>query len=182
MWNAILEAWPVWLLSSVLIVAAVIDGAKLKVPNWLTFSLILSGWLYSFCVGSFAGLGYSLLATFVGLLLLYVLHSVGGMGGGDVKLLAGIGAWLHTSHLLNIFAGTAILGGLMAVAMIARGGRWGHHWRQGKQIVREWVTIRDPDKLYDIAAQRKPTMMLLPYGIPMTLAALGYFAYCGMYF
>lgn len=182
MLNAILDAWPVWLLSFVLIVAAVIDGAKLKVPNWLTFSLIISGWTYSFFVGGVAGLGYSLLATFVGLLLLYVLHSVGGMGGGDVKLLAGIGAWLHTAHLLNIFAGTAILGGLMAVAMIARSGRWGHHWRQSLQIVREWVTIRNPDKLYDIAAERKPTMLLLPYGIPMTLAALGYFAYCGMYF
>lgn len=176
------EHWHIWLISAVLIVAAVIDGIALKVPNWLTFAMILSGWAYSGITGSWLGLGYSLLGTFVGLMLLFVLHLVGGMGGGDVKLLAGIGAWLHTVHVLNIFTATAILGGVMAVLMIARGGRWAHHWRQARQIVIEWFTVRDADKLYEIAAERKPTMMLLPYGIPMTIAALGYFAYCGMYF
>ncbi|MGI9468039.1 MAG: prepilin peptidase [Rubripirellula sp.] len=38
------------------------------------------------------GLGWSLLGTFVGMMLLLVLRNVGGMGAGDVKLLAGVGA------------------------------------------------------------------------------------------
>ena len=41
------ENWPVWLLSAVLIVAAVIDGWRLRVPNWITFPLVLGGWIYS---------------------------------------------------------------------------------------------------------------------------------------
>ena len=40
----ILNHWPLWFVSAAMIVAAVIDGWKLKVPNWLTFPLVLSGW------------------------------------------------------------------------------------------------------------------------------------------
>jgi len=39
--------WDIWLVSIVLIVAAVIDGRALKVPNWITFPFILAGWAYS---------------------------------------------------------------------------------------------------------------------------------------
>ncbi len=64
------ENWPVWLLSAALVIAAVIDGWKLKVPNWVTFPLILSGWAYSTVYFGWAGLGWSLLGTAVGLGLL----------------------------------------------------------------------------------------------------------------
>ena len=42
--HGLVENWPIWLLSVILIVAAVIDGWILKVPNWLTFPLVLAGW------------------------------------------------------------------------------------------------------------------------------------------
>ncbi len=180
--SAIGQHWPIWLVSVVLIVAAVIDGIALKVPNWITFPMIITGWVYSFAVAGLPGLGYSLLGTTVGLMLLYVLYSVGGMGAGDVKLLAGIGAWVHTDHVLNIFIATTIVGAIMAVIMVAWSGRWSHHYRQFKMIIAEWLRVRDADKLYEIASERKPRMLLLPYGIPMTIAALGYFAFAGMYF
>ena len=51
------ENWPVWLLSGVLVVAAVIDGWKLKVPNWITFPLVVSGWVYSTACFGWVGLG-----------------------------------------------------------------------------------------------------------------------------
>ena len=41
------QNWPVWVVTVTLVVAAVIDGLKLKVPNWLTFPMIISGWVYS---------------------------------------------------------------------------------------------------------------------------------------
>ncbi len=180
--SSIVQNWPIWLLSIVLIVAAVIDGLYLKVPNKITFPLILGGWTWSLCSGGASAFGWSVLGTFVGLALLYFLHAVGGMGGGDVKLLGAIGAWVYTEHVWNIFVATTIVGAVMAVAMVAWTGRWSHHFRQAGKIVREWLHIRNPDKLYEIATERKPTMLLLPYGIPMTVAALGYFAFCGMYF
>ena len=44
-----LDNWPLLFISAATIVAAVIDGWKLKVPNWLTFPLIFSGWILGLC-------------------------------------------------------------------------------------------------------------------------------------
>ncbi len=172
--------WPVWLVAAVLVVAAVIDGAILKVPNWLTFPFILTGWAYGLLSGGAAGLGYSLLGTFVGMLLLLLLRNRGGMGAGDVKLLAGVGAWLGTGVTLYAFAATALVGGVMAIAMIAWSGNWLKHYAMALQIINEWQTVRQPERLAAIARQRKPQMLLLPYGIPMAVGSILYFAVAGL--
>ena len=39
--NGVIEHWPVWLVTVVLVVAAAIDGWQLKVPNWITFPMVL---------------------------------------------------------------------------------------------------------------------------------------------
>jgi prepilin peptidase CpaA len=180
--EGVVSQWHIWTVSIVLVVAAVIDGWKLKVPNWITYPMIVTGWIYSSIVGGWEGLGWSLLATFVGLALLYVIYMVGGMGAGDVKLLAGIGAWVGTHHTWNIFATTAIVGGIMAVLMVAYSGAWRKHYAQFRMLIGEFVEVRDSEELFQRAAARKSKMYLLPYGIPMTIAALGYFAFQGMYF
>lgn len=81
------------LISVILIVAAVIDGYKLKVPNWITLPLIVSGWIVSGVLFGWSGLAWSLVGTGVGLALLLPAYAIGGMGAGDVKLLAGVGAF-----------------------------------------------------------------------------------------
>lgn len=178
--HAITTNWPVWFVAFVLVVAAVIDGAILKVPNWLTFPFIISGWVYASVAGGLTGLGYSLLGTFVGMLLLLLLRNRGGMGAGDVKLLAGVGAWLGTTVTLYAFAATAIVGAVMAIAMIAWSGNWFKHYAQAMKIVEEWRTIRSADELAAIARERKPRMLLLPYGIPMAVGSIIYFAAAGL--
>ena len=55
--HGLTENWHVWLLSGVLVVAAVIDGWKLKVPNWITFPLVLGGWVYGTAWFGWARLG-----------------------------------------------------------------------------------------------------------------------------
>jgi prepilin peptidase CpaA len=179
--QGIVDHWHIWLVSIVLVIAAIIDGWKLKVPNWITYPMIVSGWIYSYATGGFSGLGWSLVATFFGLALLYGIYMVGGMGAGDVKLLAGIGAWVHAEHTWNIFAATAIVGGIMALCMIAYTGRWKKHFEQFNMLLGEFVEVRDAEALFERAAERKSRMFLLPYGIPMTIAALGYFVFQGMY-
>ena len=110
--------WSLWLLSTVLVVAAVIDGWKLRVPNWITFPLIMSGWIYSAVYFGWAGLAWSVLGTIVGLGLLLPAYAIGGMGAGDVKLLAGIGAWAWSAATLYAFCVSAVVGGAIAVGMV----------------------------------------------------------------
>lgn len=175
-----LEHWDIWLVTVTLIVAAVIDGYQLKVPNWLTFPMIISGWIYCGVVGGWAGLGMSLLGTVVGLALLLPLYAVGGMGAGDVKLLAGVGAWVGASVTFYAFCLSAIVGGVLALLMVAYRRTWKKHQQNVAMILNELVTIRDPSQIAELAAARKSSMLLLPYGIPIAIGTIAYFAYTGM--
>jgi prepilin peptidase CpaA len=178
--TAAMGHWPVWLVTGTLVVAAVIDGWMLKVPNWLTFPMIVSGWVYSTWFFGLEGLGWSLLGTFVGLALLLPLYSIGGMGAGDVKLLAGVGSWVWTIATLYAFCLSAVLGGVIAMLMVLSRRAWRKHSNQFVSIFNEVLTVRDPNQLSVLAAQRKSSMLLLPYGIPIALGSILYFAWSGM--
>jgi prepilin peptidase CpaA len=181
--ETVLSNWPIWFVTITLVVAAVIDGLKLKVPNWITFPMIISGWIYSSTLSPYAGwegLVYSLLGTVVGLALLMPAYAIGGMGAGDVKLLAGVGAWVWGTTTLYAFALSAIIGGVIAVLMVLSRRTWFKHHAQFWMICTEILTVKDPEKLAAIAAERKPTMMLLPYGIPIAIGTIVYFVIAGM--
>jgi prepilin peptidase CpaA len=184
--NGLIENWPFWIVSMTLIVAAVIDGIKLKVPNWITFPMIASGWAVSalsYAVageGWYLGLAWSIAGTALGLALLMPAYAVGGMGAGDVKLLAGVGAWVHCENTLLAFCVSVIVGGLIAVGQIAWSRNFAKHFKQLAFITNEIVTVRNPETLSQIAAQRKSSMCLLPYGIPICIGTIGYFAWMGL--
>jgi prepilin peptidase CpaA len=169
-----------WFVSALLVEAAVIDGLKLKVPNWLTFHMVIGGLAYATYVGGGPGLLWALSGAAVGLALLLPLHAIGGMGAGDVKLMAGVGAWMGTSLTLGAFAVSTVVGGVMAVAMVAWSGQFIKHWVQFQVIGHEILTVRNPERLSEIAAARKPSMMLLPYGIPIAVGSIAYFAWVGI--
>lgn len=178
--DALAEHWHIWLVSVVLVVAAAIDGWKLKVPNWITFPFVISGWVYSTAFFGWAGLGWSLLGTAVGLALLLPAYAIGGMGAGDVKLLAGVGAWIWGTHTFWAFAVSALVGGVIAVGMILYQRAWQRHKAQFWAILTEIMVVRDPNQLSTIAAERKSTMLLLPYGIPIAVGTIAYFIGTGM--
>jgi prepilin peptidase CpaA len=178
--QSIWQNWPVWLVSATLVAAAIIDGWKLKVPNWLTFPMIISGWVYSGVCFGWAGLGWSLTGTAVGLCLLLPAYPIGGMGAGDVKLLAGVGAWVGGTATFFAFCVSAIVGGIIALGMIAVRRKWLHHLRQFAAIATEIMVIRDPSELSSLAADRKTSMTLLPYGIPIAIGSIAYFAWTRM--
>lgn len=166
----------------ILILAAYIDGKQLKVPNWITFPMVLAGLAYNLWVGGWAGLGGATLGMFVGLACLLPLYAVGGMGAGDVKLMAGVGAWLGATVTFYAFCVSVIVGAVIAVAMVLYKRDVKKHYTNLLTIVGEWLDVRDPRKLSAIAAKRKSSMLLLPYGIPICIGCIGYFLYQGMLF
>jgi prepilin peptidase CpaA len=176
----IIAHWPVWFVTITLVVAAVIDGRQLKVPNWLTFPFIITGWVYSFAYFGMSGLLWSLGGTVVGLALLLPAYAIGGMGAGDVKLLAGVGAWMHATHTFWGFAYSVIIGAVIAVGMVLYHRSFRKHAMQFWMIAQEIMVIKDPNELSEIAAQRKPSMMLLPYGIPIAIGCIAYFFCSGL--
>src|SRR4029077_8909898 len=129
-----------WFICIAMIASAVIDWWMFKVPNWLTFPVIISGWVFGLihtlgghivAGDGVGGIGDSLAGTLVGSVLLLA-YMIGGMGAGDVKMTMGFGSWLGAffginpgwEHILLGFCTGAIVGGIIAVVMMAIRGQY----------------------------------------------------------
>jgi prepilin peptidase CpaA len=125
---------PVVVVLAASLAAGIIDAWKFKIPNSLTLPLVLVGVVYHVVAGAVSqgwagagsGLTQSLLGALVGLALLIVFHLLGGMGAGDVKLLAGIGAWLGWEPTLDVFLASSVAAGIYALFLILFAGAFRH--------------------------------------------------------
>jgi len=98
--------------------AALIDLRWRKIPNWLTVSAFACALVYHAVAGGLSGVGTAMLGMLTGFGILLVLWLIGGGGGGDVKLMAAVGAWLGPIPTLYVFflsAGFALLFGLIVI-------------------------------------------------------------------
>jgi prepilin peptidase CpaA len=171
----------VWLVSAVLVEAAIIDGRQLRVPNWLTYHFLAGGLAFALWSGGREAFLLSLAGAGVGLVSLLPLYAIGGMGAGDVKLMAGMGAWMGPWLTFGAFVASALVGGIFALGMILASGELLHHWVLFQTIGHEILSIRNPATLAQRASERKPRMTLLPYGIPIAVGSIAYFAWMGLY-
>jgi prepilin peptidase CpaA len=89
--------------------AAVTDLRVRRIPNWLTLTLVLSGLAQSLTRWALISPKQSLLGLVVGFAVTFLLYIIGGRGAGDVKLTAGIGAWLGPWPVLWVFMVAAIV-------------------------------------------------------------------------
>lgn len=80
------------LLFIIFVISAYTDLAHHKVYNWVTIPGIIAGLLLNFAFQGFQGLGNSLLGLIIGGGLFLIFFLMGGMGGGDVKLMGAVGA------------------------------------------------------------------------------------------
>jgi prepilin peptidase CpaA len=177
-----------------MVVAAVIDGWAFKVPNWLTLSMVVSGWMLggihetSLVVDNgVGGIGSALLCTTIGFFLLFPLLAIVGMGQGDVKMLMGFGAWVGAFFggseavmiLVWAFCLGAVVGGLCGLVMMFTRRKFGKNASNFREIfvdLKVLLTV-GPGKAAERASSRRPTWDRLPYGIPLCVGFLGYLAF-----
>src|SRR5262249_18720283 len=144
-----------------------------------TVHFVIGGWLYAYWVGGSSVLVWSIAGSAVGLASLLPLYAIGGMGGGDVKLMARVGAWVWAALVFWSVVSTVLVGGLIGLVMMAWSGRLKSHLGMMQMIGCEILTVRDPRALSVLAAERKPSMLLLPYGIPIAVGTIAYLAWAG---
>jgi prepilin peptidase CpaA len=111
--------WPTLV---VLVIATISDIRSRRIPNWLVFPFLVAGVAVSSVTHGWSGLGQSLSGVLLAALLLGLLYWFGGMGMGDVKLCAAVGAWVGPSQLLLALVMMAIAGGVMALIWAVCGG------------------------------------------------------------
>jgi prepilin peptidase CpaA len=117
-----MNLWSLVLLAPV-VFALVCDLRTREIPDWIP--LVIVAWA---CLATAAGLHevtwIGLAAgALLGLGLAAAVFYLGGLGGGDVKLLSAIGAAVGPWVLLSIMAWMAVAGGVLALIAAARGRR-----------------------------------------------------------
>ena len=102
---------------ALLIVACITDLRTRRIPNALTLLSDCRRACISPPYGRLACRGLEPRRLLLGALLFFPLFALRGMGAGDVKLLAAVGAWLGPSQVATAALATSIAGGVIALAV-----------------------------------------------------------------
>jgi prepilin peptidase CpaA len=97
--------------------ASVTDIRSRRIPNVLTFGAAIGAFCLQGFIGGPEGLRLALFGWLVGAAIFFVPFALGGLGAGDVKLLAALGALLGPREALWLALYTGISGGVMALAV-----------------------------------------------------------------
>lgn len=99
--------------------AAAYDLRYRRIPNWLTLSGIVLGIGTNTLLFGVHGALAACLGLLCALAVYVPLYLIRGMGAGDVKLMAAVGAIAGPSNWLGIFLATALIGGAVSLVMVA---------------------------------------------------------------
>ncbi|MFO0841664.1 MAG: A24 family peptidase [Gemmataceae bacterium] len=114
------ESYPVhlFIVFGALVAAATTDVWEFTVPNRLTVPLLLGGLLFHAATSGLTGLAGSAWGVLVGLGVTVPFCALGGMGAGDVKLMAAVGAWLGSLLTICLFLVSCLVAAVYALVLV----------------------------------------------------------------
>jgi len=151
-------------------IGSVHDVRERRIPNFVTGPAVLAGLMLHTISGGWAGLGDSALAGLIagGIFLIFFL--AGGMGAGDVKLMAAVGCLTGLSPLRVVIISTVIAGAVFALAVGIYNGRLRETLRNVGELVahhRQRGLRPHPD--LNLSNERT---LRLPFALPIAAGCL----------
>ena len=158
--------------------AAVYDVRYRRIPNWLTLAGVLVGLALNWFLGQGrSGLfASSLLGLAIAFVVYFVLYALRAMSAGDVKLMAAVGAIVGWPNWFGIFIITAIIGGIMALILIAARGRVKKTFWNVGFILSELKRGRPAYMRKEELDVKSPKAMGLPHGAVIAVGTLFFLA------
>lgn len=144
------------------------DATTHRIPNKIT----VTGFAVALLLRAPLGLDVllqGLVGAGIALLPAVVFYALGAIGGGDVKLLAAVGAFLGSTHIVGALAVAAVLGAAFALGSMIRRGLL------GLLLFNTWDLVKSLASLGQAGQRSKldsAAGLTIPYGIPIALGAL----------
>ncbi len=175
-----------YLLLTLLTLAVFFDLTQRRIPNLVTFPMVLLGLIIYGLNGGWSGLLQGLAGLGVGMAVFFLPFALGGMGAGDVKLMGAVGALQGATFIAYTALSTALVGGLIAIFSLARSGQLSALLKKGIFTLAKFLfqalyfRFRHPSfnhlavycstRLAEIELVFEETA--LPYGVAIALGAL----------
>lgn len=135
-----------------------------RIPNRLTGAAVFIAFAVNTWTGGVRGLLGSLAACLLAGAAFAIMFFMGGMGGGDVKLMAAIAAFTGLAYLPELLLATALAGGVFALILaVARGAL-------GDTLRTTFGGLWPRSRTENVFPQR--ARLYLPYGVPIAVGAL----------
>jgi prepilin peptidase CpaA len=144
---------------------AICDARSRRIPNLLTVTAVAFGLLLHLQTGGWRQMGMAAVAGLVGGAVFFIFFVVGGMGAGDVKMMAAISVIAGFGHLAELFLAIAFTGGVFALVLAIARGRLKATLRNVGSLIRHHAVsgpLPHPDLNLD-----NPHSLRLPYGVPI---------------
>lgn len=159
--------WPTLIL---LVLVSITDLRSRRIPNWLVLpflgaGLVVSGWLHGW-----QGIGKSLAGVALAIVICGTFYWLGGLGAGDLKLCAAIGAWIGPHQLFIAQVATGIVGGIWVLVWAVYAGFASDLFKSTGDLLFGWVkrgSLRHPDMTLDNPLRRK-----MPYAPAIAIGTL----------
>jgi prepilin peptidase CpaA len=150
------------------------DVRTRRIPNAFTGPAILAGLALNAWTGGWSGFEASLGGLAIAIVLLLGPFALGGIGGGDVKMMGAIGALLGPQLVLRALVAGLALGGVVAVVHLARHAQLGQKLANIGRMLANAILSRSFEPLR--LPTTGPTAVLLPYSVPLGVGTLGVIA------
>jgi prepilin peptidase CpaA len=144
------------------------DVTAARIPNGVTITGLAAALILRAPLGGDSllhGMGGLGIAFGLGLVF-YVLRAI---GGGDVKFLAGVGAFLGSSEILGALGLIAVLGALYALVTVTLRGLLPLLVFNTLDLIKSWLTLGRSGPTRKLEA---PDALTIPYGVPIALGTL----------
>jgi prepilin peptidase CpaA len=155
-------------------VAAGFDIRYRRIPNWLVATGIVAGFAWNLYASGWSGVGHAAAGLGLGFALYFPLYLLRARGAGDVKLLAAVGAIVGPGNCFWVFLLTALLGGVIAMAILLWHKRVGHTFSNVSSMVSDLAKLRAPYKSNEELDVRTSKGMRLPHGVMIAAGVIAF--------
>jgi prepilin peptidase CpaA len=108
-----------WPILALVMAATAVDIHSRRIPNWLVGPFLAAGVIVTTASHGMPGLEQSVAGMALAVAVTGILCVLRGMGMGDLKLCAAVGAWIGPAQLGMALIATGIAGGVMALIWAA---------------------------------------------------------------
>ena len=148
--------------------AAWLDVTTQRIPNQLTVAGLAAALILRAPLGVDAIL-QGLAGVCIALLLALFLYAVRAIGGGDAKLLAGVGGFMGSSEIVGAMALVAVLGAAFALVSVIRRGVLPLLLLYTLDLVK---SLRSFGRAGQLRKLESPGSLTIPYALPIAVGTL----------